>query len=277
MPVLNKFFANEKIEYYGVVGYADAPVVNARLAERVGNASSVIVFLLPYYTGKGKNISSYAVSKDYHIAIKRITDRLIAYLSEKFPGGSFFGFGDHSPINERIAAAKAGLGIIGENRLLINEKYGTYVFIAEVITDVAPELLGGSLCHPVLSCEGCGACKSACPTGALFGSADCLSEVTQKKGELSCEEASLLVKNNTVWGCDACQLACPHNTDAEKTPVPFFYDDRVDELSLNVLDSMSNEALAERAYAWRGRKTVERNLRIFENVKNDSRNGGGRE
>ena len=259
--ILQSFFLKEKIEYFTSVDYEFCRQIRPDIiARRKITPRSVIIFLLPYYSGEAGNISLYAVSKDYHLAIKDVTDRLIDVLKEKYPENSFFGFGDHSPIDERHAAAIGGLGIIGENRLLINEKYGSYVFIAEIITDLAPDLLGAGAPLPVRYCERCGACIEACPTKALENLGECLSAVTQKKGELTTAEAELMKREGTVWGCDKCQTACPHNATPRHTPIEFFHQDRIERIDLSALDSMSEKSFSERAYSWRGRKTIERNL-----------------
>ena len=143
MKEIESFFKKEKIEYFSVLPYSfcreTAPEIMAR---EDFLPKSVIVFLIPYYTGQGVNISRYAVSRDYHICINDISSRLITALSESFPEAHFRAYGDHSPLDERHAAISAGLGILGDSGLLINEKYGTYVFIADVVTDISPELLG---------------------------------------------------------------------------------------------------------------------------------------
>ena len=267
MRETDSFFEKEKIEYFAVLPYSMCRETAPEIMERESFApKSVIIFLIPYYTGGGKNISCYATSRDYHIAIKEISSRLIELLSDKFPEAHFRAYGDHSPLDERHAAIAAGLGILGESGLLINEKYGTYVFIADVVTDIEPALLGAKTTPEELRfCHRCQACKKACPTGILRGeSAQCLSFITQKKGELSEEEAALMRKYNTAWGCDVCQSVCPYNKDAKLTPIPFFYEERIDNLSGEILSAMSKEEFKTRAFAWRGRKTLERNLKILE-------------
>ena len=266
---ISEFFEKENIEYYGALDYADVREINPRLRERGGiEGRSVIIFLLPYYAGETVNLSRYAAARDYHVIIKDVTARLCALIAELYPGYRAVGFGDHSPIDERGAALLAGLGILGENGLLINEKYGTYVFIADVVTDVTPELLGTQMPCPVLNCEGCGLCKKACPTGILRAeSCECLSAITQKKGELSENEIKLMLEHNTVWGCDICQSSCPHNQNPVLTPIEFFRADRIEELTLQKIDAMSDEKFSERAFAWRGKKTVKRNLEYYEKTK----------
>lgn len=267
MKELESFFEKEKIEYFAVLPYSLCRETAPEIMEREKfSPKSVIIFLIPYYTGAGVNISRYAVSRDYHLAIKDINSGLIEMLSEKFPGASFHSYGDHSPLDERHAAISAGLGILGDSGLLINEKYGTYVFISDVVCDVAPELLDAKKSAEELRrCISCGACKKACPTGILRGEGtECLSFITQKKGELCEAEAALMKKYNTAWGCDECQSSCPYNRDAKITPVPFFHEARIEELTSEILSGMSKEQFKSRAFAWRGRKTVERNLKIIE-------------
>ena len=259
---IKNFFENEKIEYYAALDYKDAYEINGRLIENKAiEPRSVIAFLLPYYSGECENISRYSAARDYHIIIKDITSRLCDLLSEIYPDGRFIGFGDHSPIDERGVALSLGLGILGDNGLIINEKYGSYVFIADVITDIEPHIIGAKEKCAIKKCQGCGRCKAACPTGILRGESEsCLSAITQKKGELTEAEISLMQKCNTVWGCDICQSVCPHNRDPEITPISFFREDRIEKLTTDALASMDKETFSQRAFAWRGRKTVERNL-----------------
>ncbi len=262
---LKDFFDEEKIEYYSVLDYKELRETSPEIMKRESFApKSIIIYLLPYYTGETVNISRYAASFDYHIKIREVNQALASLLEEQIEGCNFKGYGDHSPIDERDAAVKGGLGIIGQNGLLINEKYGSYIFIGDIVTDISPELLGASAPLPCRYCEGCGACKRTCPTGVLRGeSPDCLSMITQKKGNLTEEESSLMRKYNTAWGCDLCQTSCPHNKNPKLTPLEFFFRERREELTRDFLDSLDKKSFEERAYAWRGRRTVERNLDVL--------------
>lgn len=260
---VERTLSHEKIEYFSIVPYSLCREINAGLRERIDFVPRcVVIYLLPYYTGVGENISRYAVSLDYHIAIREIGREVIATLSQHYPEARFAAFGDHSPIDERHAALISGLGIRGDNGLLINEKYGSYVFVGDILTDIEPCDFEPS---EILRCRGCGACRRACPTGILRGEGkDCLSAISQRKGELSEEEKALMRRVNTAWGCDECQSVCPYNLKAEKTPVDFFYRERITALTRDKLDRMDKESFSRRAFAWRGRKTVERNLEILE-------------
>ena len=113
-------------------------------------------------------------------------------------------------------------------------------------------------------CMHCSACRRACKTGTLLSDARvCLSALTQKKGSLTEEEKEMIRQNGTAWGCDACQNVCPYNK-GKITPISFFHQERVTCLTKEILLSMSEDAFARRAYAWRGRQTVLRNLEIIE-------------
>ncbi len=263
--MLESYFSSQKIEYFAVLSYESCREINKRIIDRQGfEPRSVIIYLLPYYAGESDNLSRYAASLDYHLAISEINAGLEKTLRENFPDARIKGYGDHSPIDERHAALISGLGVAGDSGLIINEKYGSYIFIGDMVTDIDPNLLGATEPMPIRVCEGCGACKRACPTGILRGEGnDCLSAITQRKGELTDEEKALMRKYNTLWGCDECQTSCPHNRNPRLTPIEFFHRDRIPCLTSEILDSLSDTEFERRAFAWRKRATVERNIDIL--------------
>ena len=227
---------------------------------------SVIIFTVPYLTPDSlcaRNISRYAASRDYHAYFEGLFKELTEKLAGKYPDNKFVGFSDHSPINEVHAAARAGLGVIGGNRLLITSKYSSFVFIGEIITDAE---LPSSACE-IRKCEGCGACEAGCAVSLDISR--CLSAITQKKGELSPAEAELIRQSGCAWGCDVCQLVCPHTKRAlaDKsifTNIDFFKSDITQSIDKEFINSMSDEDFASRAYSWRGRSVLIRNLDILE-------------
>lgn len=263
---LHAFFEERSIEYYAVLDYTDCRETSHEIMSRESfTPRSVIIYLLPYYTGETVNISRYAASLDYHLIIGEVGAALAERIGELYPTSKSCSYGDHSPIDERHAALIAGLGMLGDSGLLINEKYGTYSFIGDLITDIPPEKLGVVAPKKIEKCSGCGACKRACPTGILRGeSVDCLSAITQRKGALTDMECALMREYNTAWGCDICQTACPHNASPKKTPIPFFYTDPIYNLTREALDRMDKATFRQRAFAWRGRMIVERNLDILD-------------
>ncbi len=264
------------IEYYAALPFDALKVTMPRLLDRHEGFTprSALLFLLPYYTGEAENLSVYAVSRDYHFFFRELTERLSQRMKELYPDAVSLAFVDHSPIDERDAAVRAGLGSIGQNGLFLHSKYASYVFIAELITDLPVSALPNpTVPGPLTFCEGCGACRRACPTGILRGEAgaDCLSAVTQRKGELKTDEIAMMRKYNTAWGCDLCQSACPHAKRATAsgeaiTPIPFFHEARTPRLTYALVAEMSEEEFSRRAYAWRGRKTILRNLSLLEDL-----------
>lgn len=223
------------------------------------NAKSVIVACFPYLLEKSEyskaNISKYAVVTDYHeVALSRLK-KAVSELKKLFPENEFSAFADNSPIPEVTAACLAGLGVRGMNTLLITEKYGSYVFIGEIVTDLEPDIQK----HSINDCIKCGRCIKACPSSAIkengFDRKVCLSEITQKKGELSEEEIRLMKECGCVWGCDICQNICPMNRNAAVTEIKEF-------LSSPVPYVTEGCSLDGRAYEWRGRKVVDRNISL---------------
>ena len=270
---LDAVFRSEGITQYAAIPFSACRVTLQRLLDREPGFTprTVLLYLVPYYAGPTENLSLYAASRDYHLFFKSFGEKLIGYLKTVFPNGGFRSYGDHSPISETDAAAKAGLGVIGRNGLLIHPKYASLVFIGDLVTDVSPEEF--PLCHEpveVSYCENCGACAAACPTGILSGKGEtCLSAVTQKKGELTPEEKQLILDHGSAWGCDLCQVSCPHVKRAIKSgdalsPVAFFQSDRTPRLTYDLVAAMPDDEFKSRAYAWRGRKTLLRNLALLE-------------
>lgn len=222
-------------------------------------AQSVWMFLFPYLLEEkayeGRNISRYAVVRDYHEIVSELLGAFCEDLRRRYPEEKFEPFCDDSPISEVCCAARAGLGVIGENGLLINPVYGSYVFIGEVVTTKyfhpAPGTAG--------PCLRCGKCREACPTGALgrkgFDRARCLSDISQRKA-LTAEQEKILVRSGCAWGCDVCQEVCPMNRSAKVTALTAFREGALAHLSSPV-------SLAGRAYAWRGERVITRNLRLL--------------
>lgn len=256
-------FKSEKIEFAEAVPYSILTKnPNCRRALPF-DVRSVIIFLIPYFNGiKDGNISLYAVSRDYHLYCKMLEERVIPRL-EKLTGTCAM-LADTSPIFETEAASLAGLGVLGNHGLLINRKYSSFVFIAGVFTSVPYEQLTDKRIFEKKYCDMCGKCISACPVG--LEKDRCISSVTQKKGELSEAEAALIKKYGKVWGCDICQLACPYTQkmikDGTVTDIEFFKTEAVYELTEEYLDSISSEQFRERAFSWRGKKILERNIEI---------------
>jgi len=241
---------------------ADLLIPGIRSASRLPkNPKSILIGLFPYFTGfpPESNLSLYSCIPDYHAVAGNMLSACCKELNSTYPDNEFVPFVDASPIYEVTAALRAGLGVRGKNGQLITEQYGSLVFIGEIVTDAD----FGAVDHPENSCENCGICITACPTGALksdsFDKTVCRSHFSQKKGELSNWECSQLKDGGLVWGCDICTLACPHNRLPKLTPIKEFLQDTEPLLTADNLEHLMNN----RAFAWRGEKVLKRNLSIL--------------
>lgn len=249
------------IELFGFCRFENVlPLLPCRAVARVPlNAKTIIMCAFPYLVKEPsnvkRNISYYACVPDYHIVVMDMLRNVSNSLKKTFPNYTFEPFADNSPIREVKASQLAGLGCVGKNGLLITKKYGSYVFLGEVVTDMDIDCTE----HNEV-CIGCGLCANNCPTKSIgvegIKEDTCLSNITQKKGELLDYEKNLMVCNHTAWGCDMCQTICPMNKDVAETYIQAFITGANHILTE---DNISKKG----AYYWRGRKTIVRNINIL--------------
>lgn len=249
------------------VSLASCRVLRPYLLERAGiSEGSVIMLAVPYAAPcEHRTVSAYAAGRDYHAYFAALFDQVLPALRADFPDHTFAGFADHSPIDEVQAACLAGLGVMGQHGLLLTPEHSSYVFLGEVITSMPTRNKGGE----VAFCHACGACRRACPTG--LDKQTCLSALTQKKGALSESERARLAAHPYVWGCDICQEACPYTQNAKRagtlyTKIPYFLEQLLPCPDLTAIDGMSDADFAARAYAWRGREVIRRNIQSKEEM-----------
>ncbi|MCK5370106.1 MAG: tRNA epoxyqueuosine(34) reductase QueG, partial [Cyclobacteriaceae bacterium] len=173
--------------------------------------------LYNYYPGQDEQahskykIAKYAYGKDYHFVIKDKLKAFLDCLQEEIGEVNGRAFVDSAPVMERQWAAKSGLGWLGKNTLLINNKQGSFFFIAELILDLELEYD-----RPVKDyCGTCTKCLDACPTDAfadagILDASKCISYLTiELKGAIPEEFKGTY--ENWVFGCDICQDICPWN------------------------------------------------------------------
>jgi Uncharacterized Fe-S protein len=122
---------------------------------------------------------------------------------------------DTAPLLERELAARAGLGFIGKNGLLIVPGLGSHVVLGEILTDVVLAPTAAPADPGAYRCGSCTACLDACPTRAfalprVLDARKCLSYLTIEKRTpfTAAEEAAL---SGRLFGCDDCQDVCPFN------------------------------------------------------------------
>jgi epoxyqueuosine reductase len=193
----------------------------------------------PQQAGIGK-IARYAqCGRDYHDLIRVKLKLLQQWLKQQCPTAKSRGVVDTAPLHEREFAAAAGLGWVGKNTLLLNREWGSYFFLAALLTDV--ELASDDPMNTG-HCGTCTACLDYCPTNALIApylmdARRCLSYVTIENPGLPAAEVA---RNASGWifGCDICQEVCPWNnrshytTDSEWQPMAEF-------TSLDVLEVLN--------------------------------------
>lgn len=274
---LNSILSSLSMPEYGVVPFSavENHLLPCRAIKRIPqNAKSIIIFAFPYRsTIKKGNISSYAQVKDYHPVVLDKLKNVIEALSLKFNMNCFEAFCDNSPIPEVKAAALCSLGVIGKNGLLITKDYGSYVFLGEIVTDLE---LSPTISN-IGTCLECGLCLSLCPGNAISNGVvnkeNCASNISQKKNELTVEEQNLIIRADTIWGCDICQDCCPMNKASKLSPIPDFKEKIKTSLTLDeVLDDDFIDKNSDRAFLWRGKKVLERNLRIISKTADNNTN-----
>jgi epoxyqueuosine reductase len=123
---------------------------------------------------------------------------------------------DTGPIVEREYAQRAGVGWIGKNTCVLNEKLGSWLLLGVIITSL--DLAADAWTLPAADrCGTCTRCIDACPTNALtprqMDATRCISYLTiEKKGLI--DESLRGPMGRHVFGCDICQDICPWNRRA---------------------------------------------------------------
>ncbi len=259
-----EFLKSENIFEFALLPYSSLKITDLRRNERMKErfeVKSAVVFLMPYYVEEEKtNLSRYARPRDYHLYIKELSAR-----AEKVLDCDFFCFADTSPVDEVGAAIMSGLGCVGVNGLIINRRYGSYVFIGEFFFpfDVDhPFFEGIEKRRAGERCLSCGACVKACKTGGIFNRELCVSCINQKK-KITDAEAEIIKASGLAWGCDECQEICPMN-HGEETPIEFFRNNRILSLDRETVEGLVESGeLQARAFAWRGEGVLLRNIDIL--------------
>jgi len=199
-------------------------------------ARSVIVCAINYNTAHPYStqvsgpergwISRYAWSReDYHEAVMgrlRIVEGQLREHCDRTPALQTRCYVDTGPLVERVYAKYAGVGWIGKNTCILNQKLGSWLFLGVILTslELEPDLPAPDRCGT------CTRCIDACPTDALIApyqldSNKCIAYLTiEKRGAIPEEMREGMGRH--VFGCDICQDVCPWNRKAPVTSAPEF-------------------------------------------------------
>ena len=244
----------------------------ASLAHAAPWARSVVVCAINYNTAqpystdvseteeseKGRGwISRYAWGRqDYHDAVMPRLRQVETALKNAHGAGDLITrcYVDTGPVVERVVAKYAGIGWIGKNTCLINQKIGSWLFLGVILTslDLEPEL-GLGVPAPD-RCGTCTRCIDACPTDALIApyqldSNKCIAYLTiEKRGAIPEDLRSGMGRH--VFGCDICQDVCPWNRKAPATTAAEFQPRQ--ELVNPALDWLAGISAEEFRAAFRG-------------------------
>ncbi len=221
--------------FHGTMKYLEDFETRAqKFWENFPEAKSIIVVGVNYYShphpspcltgrqalsgGERGKVARYAWGKDYHRVIgkrlEELRERISEIAGQKIRAEICV---DTKPLPERSLAQKAGLGFIGKQSQLLSPKFGPWLFLAELVTDLELE----ADIPYVGSCGACRICIDACPTAAIReeGNIDarrCISYLTiENKKEIPESLKPLL--GDHVFGCDICLDVCPYASKGKDT------------------------------------------------------------
>ena len=171
----------------------------------------------PWTAPDGSRMARYARGDDYHGTLRRRALAVAGAAAARLRGGwAYRVCVDSTPIAERAFAAAAGLGWIGKNGCLIDAEQGSYLLLAEIVTDLElpPDAPAAE------RCGSCVRCLEACPTAAfpapgVVDARRCIAYWTiEHRGPLP--DAWKDRVGDHVFGCDVCQEVCPWNAPAAR-------------------------------------------------------------
>jgi len=216
--------------YAGAMGYLERGREKRLDPRRVlPGARSLVACALNYYQGPDQgsdgrlsavgptHVARYAWGRDYHAVMEPRLHELLADIVAEARGTTGRVYVDTGPILERDLAARAGLGWVGKNTMLLHPALGSYFFIGVILTtaELEPDT-------PLPDrCGTCTRCLEACPTDAFLGpyvldARRCISYLTiEQRGPIPLELRGDV--GTLAFGCDICQDVCPWNRRAPIT------------------------------------------------------------
>ncbi len=186
----------------------------------LSGCKTIISLAYPYPNEKPATEDGFTLARystpdedDYHTRLKDKCRELTLFIEEIFSGSKSRILVDSAPLLERSFGYSSGIGFIGKNNMLIIPGYGSYFYLAEILTTGQIDIPDVKTVSDL--CGSCSKCIDSCPAGALkgprdFDSARCLSYLT-----IECEKPVNISQgrfmNKCFLGCDICQEVCPHN------------------------------------------------------------------
>ncbi|MES2952211.1 MAG: tRNA epoxyqueuosine(34) reductase QueG [Pseudomonadota bacterium] len=167
-------------------------------------------------------VSVYARGRDYHKVLRNRLQKLSERIAAEIGPFGHRAFTDSAPVLEAELAARSGQGWRGKHTLLLNREAGSMFFLGEIYVDVLLPASSAVQGH----CGTCSACITVCPTQAIVAphkldARRCISYLTiEHAGAIPEEFRSLM--GNRIYGCDDCQLVCPWNKFAQRSPLKDF-------------------------------------------------------
>lgn len=250
---------------------------------------TIVTIAFPYlslYENIDNGFSVYTKAMDYHLVLNKYLKEIAKIINNH--GGKTECFVDSNTLPERYIAYLGGVGFIGKNNMIITEKYGSYVFLGEVITDLEffeEDKRNFKEIDQFKECGECSICYEECPSKAINNARKncniCLSYLTQKK-EL--QESELKLLNGRIFGCDSCQAKCPYNENASYTKIEEFkklefMNENNEDFIINMGNSDFKNTFKKASCGWRGKNVLKRNAIIrksnylkknISNIKSDS-------
>ena len=167
-------------------------------------------------------VSLYARGRDYHKVMRQRLQQLAGRIHSEVSGLGYRVFTDSAPVLEAELAVRSGQGWRGKHTLVLQREAGSMFFLGEIYLDVALPPTAAVSDH----CGSCSACIDVCPTAAIVApyrldARRCISYLTIEHPGSIPEPMRALI-GNRIYGCDDCQLVCPWNKFAQRSPLADF-------------------------------------------------------